>query len=132
VPWFVASRCGSDGVAALVAPFVVTSVAVVKRWPLMTSATQVANDFLDDARGERSVDELLCAPARPTSGSTTDRMTWTTEQPEERFRPPRAPDEVVESSGSDAVSVRLRHVDDRWCVRDVWLGVSHREAIPRP
>jgi hypothetical protein len=152
-------------VMALVAPSIVTTVAVVKLRPLMSSATQVANDFFDEARGGHPVDERLCAPARPSSGSTIDRMRWLTEQPEERFRTPHAPDEITGSIGqylsqvwvsgtigegvdtatvsgrldlpgygggrATPVSVRLRHVDDRWCVRDVWLGISHREAIRR-
>jgi hypothetical protein len=41
--------------------------------------------------------------------------------------------DLAESAGGQAmaVSVRLRLVDGRWCVRDVWLEISHREAIRR-
>jgi hypothetical protein len=41
--------------------------------------------------------------------------------------------DLTESAGGQptAVSVRLLLVDERWCVRDVWVEISHREAIRR-
>jgi hypothetical protein len=149
-------------VLAVVAAFVVTTIAVVRLLPTMLAATQAANDFFDEAREGRPIEELLCAPLRQPTGSTSGPREWT--PPEEWLRP--GPSDAVgesvgqnlsqvwvsgvigggvdtatvsgrldlaESTGGQAtpVSVRLRLDDERWCVRDVWLELSHREAIRR-